>query len=79
MPEDGMSIRELIARGVLFCVCERALTNTSKHIAQSKGYDAAAVKKEMMGGILPGIQPVPSGVWAIERAQQRGCAYCFAG
>jgi hypothetical protein len=25
MPEDGMSIRELIARGVLFCVCERGV------------------------------------------------------
>jgi len=28
---------------------------------------------------LPGIQPVPSGVWAIGRAQEHGCAYCFAG
>jgi len=79
MPEDGMSIRKLIARGVLFCVCERAIANTSKQIAQSKGLDAVAVKNELMAGILPGIQPVPSGVWAIERAQQHGCAYCFAG
>lgn len=79
MPEAGMSMVNLLERGVLFCVCERAIANTSKMISQSKGLNAEDVKNELMAGVLPGIQPVPSGVWAIERAQQRGCAYCFAG
>jgi intracellular sulfur oxidation DsrE/DsrF family protein len=30
-------------------------------------------------GLLPGIQIVPSGVWAVGRAQEHGCQYCFAG
>jgi intracellular sulfur oxidation DsrE/DsrF family protein len=29
--------------------------------------------------VHPGIQVVPSGVWALERAQKHGCAYVFAG
>ena len=29
--------------------------------------------------LLPGVQIVPSGVWAIGRAQENGCAYCYAG
>ena len=41
--------------------------------------DPAAVKKEWVAGVLPGIQVVPSGVWAVGRAQEHGCAYCFAG
>ena len=40
---------------------------------------AEDVKKEWVSGLLPGIQVVPSGVWAIGRAQEKGCAYCFAG
>jgi len=41
--------------------------------------DAAAVKKEWLGAVLPNIQVVPSGVWALGRAQEHGCTYCFAG
>jgi len=29
--------------------------------------------------VLPDIQIVPSGVWALGRAQQKGCGYIFAG
>jgi len=29
--------------------------------------------------VLPGIEVVPSGVWAVGRAQEHHCAYCFAG
>jgi intracellular sulfur oxidation DsrE/DsrF family protein len=37
------------------------------------------VYKDLMSGVLPGIQVVPSGVWAVGRAQENGCKYCFAG
>jgi hypothetical protein len=29
--------------------------------------------------VIPTIQIVPSGVWAVNRAQKAGCSYCFAG
>jgi intracellular sulfur oxidation DsrE/DsrF family protein len=41
--------------------------------------DAADVKKDWVSGILPGIQIVPSGVLAVNRAQEHGCTYCYAG
>jgi hypothetical protein len=28
---------------------------------------------------LPGIKIVPAGIWALNRAQEKGCSYCFAG
>lgn len=79
MPDPGMSIKALQGRGVLFCVCEAAITMNSRIYAKSKGLDPAEVRKEWIAGLIPGIQLVPSGVWAINRAQEHGCSYCSAG
>jgi intracellular sulfur oxidation DsrE/DsrF family protein len=79
MPEDGMAIKALMERGAMFCVCETAIKMTSRIYAKSKGLDQEEVKKEWIAGILPGIQVVPSGVWAVNRAQENGCSYCSAG
>ncbi|HMG90321.1 MAG TPA: hypothetical protein VK589_09675, partial [Chryseolinea sp.] len=72
-------IKALQARGVMFCVCDMALTVNSIMTAKAMNLNADDVKKEWVAGLLPGIQVVPSGVWAIGRAQEKGCAYCFAG
>jgi intracellular sulfur oxidation DsrE/DsrF family protein len=37
------------------------------------------VMKDFKAALLPGIQVVPSGVWALGRAQEHGCGYIFAG
>jgi intracellular sulfur oxidation DsrE/DsrF family protein len=74
-----IGINELQDSGVMFCVCDMALTVHSATLAGDMNMDAAAVKKEWTEGLLPGIQLVPSGVWAIGRAQEHGCGYCFAG
>ncbi len=74
--EVSIGIDELQASGVMFCVCDAAITVFSAVAAEKMGLIAADVKKEWMEGMLPGIQPVPSGVWAVGRAQEHGCAYC---
>lgn len=76
---DDMSIDELMKKGVMFCVCQMAISVYSGFYAKEHGADAEAVKKEWSAGILPGIQPVPSGVWALNRCQEKGCSYIFAG
>ncbi len=75
----AIGINELQDSGVMFCVCDAAMTVYSAALAQGMNLDAAEVKKEWVAGLLPGIQVVPSGVWAVGRAQEHGCAYCFAG
>ncbi len=77
--EVAIGINELQDSGVMFCVCDMALTVFSAVAAQNMNKDAAEVKKDWVAGILPGIQIVPSGVWAVGRAQEHGCAYCYAG
>jgi intracellular sulfur oxidation DsrE/DsrF family protein len=74
---DG--IETLMKRGAMFCVCDLALTVYSMFTAQAMNLKPEDVKKEWVAGLLPGFQAVPSGVWAVGRAQEKGCAYCYAG
>ena len=74
-----IGINELQASGVMFCVCDAALTVYSAALADGMKMQGADVKKEWLKGLLPDIQVVPSGVWAVGRAQEHKCAYCFAG
>ena len=74
-----IGIDTLQASGVMFCVCDMAMTVYSAVAGMSSNQEAATVKKEWLSGLLPGVQPMPSGVWAIGRAQEHGCTYCFAG
>ena len=79
LPLPGTGVEQLLAKGVLFGVCNVALTIYSGAVAQKMGMDGAAVKAEWVAGLLPGVQVVPSGVLAVSRAQEKGCGYCFAG
>ena len=74
-----IGINELQSSGVLFCACDMALTVYSGVVAEAMNLDAVEVKKDWVNGILSGIKVVPAGIWAINRAQERGCSYCFAG
>ena len=74
-----IGINELQDSGVMFCVCDAAMTVYSAVVAEGMKMDAAEVKKEWVAGLLPGIEVMPSGVWAVGRAQEHGCAYCYAG
>lgn len=72
-------IKQLQGRGAMFCVCNLALSVYSGNVAQSMGLNPDEVKNDWLSGVLPGIQVVPSGVWALSRAQKNGCGYIFAG
>jgi hypothetical protein len=75
----AIGINELQDSGVKFVVCNAAMTVYSAVVADAMKMNAADVKKDWESGLLPGMQVVPSGVWAVGRAQENGCAYCFAG
>jgi intracellular sulfur oxidation DsrE/DsrF family protein len=79
LPLPGLGITELLNAGVLVGACDVALTVYSSGAAQKMGMAPDAVKKEWVAGLFPGVQVVPSGVLGVARAQELGCAYCFAG
>jgi len=79
LPLPGTGLKALLAGGVQVGCCNVALTVYSAMVAQKMGMDAATVKADWVAGLLPGVQVVPSGVLAVARSQEKGCAYCFAG
>ena len=77
--EVQIGINELQENGVMFCVCNAAMTVYSAILANMMSSKPEDVMKDFKAGLLPGIQVVPSGVWALGRAQEHGCGYIFAG
>jgi hypothetical protein len=74
---DG--VKRLQERGALFCVCDLATKVYSNAVAQQMKLDPTEVYNDWVNSVHPSIQLVPSGVWALGRAQEHGCGYIFAG
>jgi len=74
-----IGINELQASGVQFVVCNAAMTVYSAVVAEKMNLKHEDVMNDWKSGLLPGITVVPSGVWAVGRAQENKCGYCYAG
>lgn len=74
-----IGINDLQESGVMFAACNMAINVLSAVVAQNMKLKHEEVMKDWLSGILPGIQVVPSGLWAVGRAQEHKCGYCFAG
>jgi intracellular sulfur oxidation DsrE/DsrF family protein len=76
---DSFAIDELQKDGVLFGACNMAMKVYSGIFAKNMNMEADAVMKDWVAGLLPGMTVVPSGVLAVNRTQEHGCTYCYAG
>jgi intracellular sulfur oxidation DsrE/DsrF family protein len=75
-----MAVEKLKPRGVTFLVCNLAHTVISGMLGQKMGVAPDVAKAEFEKGLIPGFTLVPSGVLAVNRAQEKGkCTYCYAG
>lgn len=75
----GADIPTLMKRGVLFTVCNVALTKLSARMAKNAGVSSDAARQEWTAKLMPGMILVPVGVMAVNLAQERGCSYCSGG
>jgi len=75
----GSDIPTLQKRGVLFTVCNVALTILSGNLSKNAGVTKEAAKAEWTEKLLPGTTLVPVGVMAVNLAQEHGCTYCYGG
>ena len=48
-------------------------------LAKRMGLDTKEVYQDFADNVIDGIQPVPTGVWALGEVQAKGCGYIFAG
>ncbi|HEY9229814.1 MAG TPA: twin-arginine translocation signal domain-containing protein [Gemmatimonadaceae bacterium] len=65
--------------GVIIVACGLALNVISGMAASKAGVTAEQAKKDFTAGLIPGVSVAASGVYAVNRAQQAGCTYCYAG
>ncbi len=79
LPLPKMSVDDLLASGVLIGACNMAIKFYSGIVSKAQNVPVDQIRQDWTAAVLPGIQIVPSGVWAVNRAQEHGCSYCFAG
>ena len=58
-----------------FLVCNRASMNWARSAAERTKKDLEQVQNEVRNGLVPGATLMPTGVFALVRAQNAGCAY----
>jgi intracellular sulfur oxidation DsrE/DsrF family protein len=75
----GMAFEKLQARGTIFTVCNVALNVLSGMSAGFAGQPKETARQDWVAGMFKGVNIVPSGVFAVNRAQKKGCTYCYAG
>ena len=76
---QAQTIVGLQKRGVVFTVCGMALRRRASEAAQRAGGDVEAMREEWRAGLLAGVVEVAAGVIAVNRAQERGFSYVYAG
>lgn len=62
-------------RGAIFLVCNRASMNWAAGAATRTGTPVETVRDEIRANLVPGAFLMPTGVFALARAQNAGCAY----
>ena len=76
----GLTYEQAMAtKPVVMVACNLALTVLSDMAGKKVGVAAEQAKKDWEAGLLKGSYIAPSGVYAVNRAQQAGCSYCYGG
>jgi hypothetical protein len=73
--EAEYALDPLQRRGLISLVCNVALGNWASVMARRYQHDPEAVKAEARENLIPGAILVPSGIYALIRAQNAGCAF----
>ncbi|HJU64121.1 MAG TPA: hypothetical protein VJ596_00530 [Gemmatimonadaceae bacterium] len=74
---DG-ALDTLLARGVTVLACNLALMGVAGMIAQKEKLDNEAARSRLLANLVPGVIIMPSGIFAVARAQEAGCNYIRA-
>jgi hypothetical protein len=79
LPSLGNTLETVLKRGVHLAVCQVATRLFSGGLAQASGGTAEAVYNEVVGNLVANSHVVPSGIVAINRAQERGYTFASVG
>ncbi|HVT39686.1 MAG TPA: hypothetical protein VHE78_11615 [Gemmatimonadaceae bacterium] len=72
---SATKIEMLRERGLICLVCNIAVNNVGHSLAGKTKRDVEEIRKDLKANLIPGCILVPSGIYALIRAQNAGCAY----
>ncbi len=73
----GLTLDAMFEKGMKVALCEVAARGFAGMAARAADADSDAVFEEIMDNRLSGVQPVPAGIVAISRAQERGYTFSY--
>jgi intracellular sulfur oxidation DsrE/DsrF family protein len=73
--EQGAAVDALIKRGVIVLGCNMALQNYVMKVAASEKISNDEARAKVAASLVPGVILMPSGIFAVSRAQEAGCHY----
>ncbi|HUC39998.1 MAG TPA: hypothetical protein VMR92_04130, partial [Gemmatimonadales bacterium] len=68
-------IETLHKRGMISLVCNISLGSMGRRFAEQTNRNIEEVQQEVRTNLVPGAIIVPSGIYALIRAQNAGCAF----
>lgn len=77
LPNRGVTIDAVTARGVRFAVCSLATRAIASVAARQLGGAADDVVKDLTSNLVPNAHMVPAGIVALSRAQERGYTFGY--
>jgi hypothetical protein len=73
----GLTLDSMFEKGMKIALCQVATRGFTSAAARAAGADPDAVYDEVVDNLLTGVVPVPAGIVAINRAQERGFTFSF--
>ena len=74
-PEEFGAVDALIKRGVVVLGCNMALGNYVMKFAATEKISNDDARAKILATLVPGVILMPSGIFAVSRAQEAGCRY----
>ena len=75
MVGEAQSLKTLHEKGVIFLGCSNAAMGWAYMLAKKAGTKVEDVRAELKANVIPGMTLLPTGIFAVVRAQNVGCSY----
>jgi intracellular sulfur oxidation DsrE/DsrF family protein len=79
LTSNGIRLDALLRRGVRLAVCTLSTRANAGLIAQKTGRPVDEIFNELAAHLVPNARLVPAGIVAVNRAQERGYTFSYAG
>ena len=76
---NGVTLTSVLGRGMHLAVCQLATRAAAATIARQTGAKPDDVYQELASNLVPNAHIVPAGIIAVNRAQERGYSFAYAG